>query len=138
MAPRRPLSLQARSTVAAGLALAAFLGVTGFALDKAYYDATVAAMRDRLQNYVYAYLAGSDVLRVPSCCRRKPCPIPNSTGQVRASTPSSSAAVIRCAGNRPPRSGANSRSTHGCWPAKRASKGRWTILSAASSCSHKA
>ena len=63
MAPRRPLSLQARSTVAAGLALAAFLGVTGFALDQAYYDATVAAMRDRLQNYVYAYLAGSDVLR---------------------------------------------------------------------------
>lgn len=63
MAQRRPLSLQARSTVAAGLALAAFLGVTGFALDRAYYDATVAAMRDRLQGYVYAYLAGSDVLR---------------------------------------------------------------------------
>jgi two-component system, OmpR family, sensor histidine kinase PhoQ len=60
---RRPLSLQARSTLAAGIALAAFLGVTGFALDRAYYDAAVAAMRDRLQSYVYAYLAGSDVSR---------------------------------------------------------------------------
>ncbi|UXI68085.1 sensor histidine kinase [Tahibacter amnicola] len=63
MAQRRPLSLQARSTLAAGMALAAFLGVTGFALDQAYYDAAVAGMRDRLQSYVYAYLAGSDVLR---------------------------------------------------------------------------
>lgn len=63
MAARRPLSLQARSTLAAGAALAAFLGVTGFALDQAYYDATVAALRDRLQSYIYAYLAGSDVPR---------------------------------------------------------------------------
>lgn len=60
---RRPLSLQARSTIAAGLALAAFLGLTGFALDQAYYDAAVAAMRDRLQSYVYAYLAGIEVSR---------------------------------------------------------------------------
>ncbi|MEO8670251.1 MAG: sensor histidine kinase [Tahibacter sp.] len=60
---RRPLSLQARSTLAAGVALAAFLGVTGFALDRAYYDAAIAAMRDRLQSYVFAYLAGSDVAR---------------------------------------------------------------------------
>jgi len=34
---RRPLSLQARSLLAAGIALAAFLGFTGFALDEAIY-----------------------------------------------------------------------------------------------------
>lgn len=60
---RRPLSLQARSTLAAGVALAAFLGLTGFALDEAYYDAAVAGMRDRLQSYTYAYLAGVEVSR---------------------------------------------------------------------------
>ena len=59
----RPLSLQARSTFAAFVALVAFLGLTGFALDQAYYDAAVAAMRDRLQSYVYAYLAGIEVSR---------------------------------------------------------------------------
>ena len=60
---RRPLSLQARSTFAAFVALAAFLGLTGVALDKAYYDAAVAGVRDRLQSYVYAYLAGIEVSR---------------------------------------------------------------------------
>src|SRR5689334_22240615 len=60
---RRPLSLQARSTLAAFIALAAFLGLTGIALDKAYYDAAVAGVRDRLQSYVYAYLAGSELTR---------------------------------------------------------------------------
>ena len=60
---RRPLSLQARSTLAAFIALAAFLGLTGIALDKAYYEAAVAGVRDRLQSYVYAYLAGSELTR---------------------------------------------------------------------------
>ncbi|MDR3389394.1 MAG: ATP-binding protein [Rudaea sp.] len=60
---RRPLSLQARSLLAAGFALAAFLGLTGFALDQAIYETLRSALRDRLQSYVYGYLAASDVAR---------------------------------------------------------------------------
>ena len=59
----RPLSLLARSALASLLALVAFLGVTGFALDRAYYEGTLTAERDRLQSYFYAYLAGFDVRR---------------------------------------------------------------------------
>ena len=59
----RPLSLQARSLFAAGFALAAFLGLTGVALDAAIYDALRSALRDRLQSYAYTYIANSDVAR---------------------------------------------------------------------------
>ncbi len=59
----RPLSLQARSLLAAGIALAAFLGLAGFALDQAIYETLRSALRDRLQSYVYGYLAASDVAR---------------------------------------------------------------------------
>lgn len=58
-----PLSLQARSLAAAGFALAAFLGLAFFALDEAFNDAALSAQRDRLQGYMYAYLAGSDTAR---------------------------------------------------------------------------
>lgn len=61
--PTRPLSLLARSAWASLLALVAFLGVTGFALDRAYYEGTRTAERDRLQSYLYAYLAGFDMRR---------------------------------------------------------------------------
>ena len=60
---RRPLSLQTRSLLAAGIALAAFLGLTGFALDQAIYETLRSSLRDRLQSYVYGYLAASDVAR---------------------------------------------------------------------------
>src|SRR6516225_6699555 len=60
---RRPLSLQARSLLAAGIALAAFLGLTGFALDAAIYETLRTALRDRLQSYAYTYIANSDVAR---------------------------------------------------------------------------
>jgi two-component system, OmpR family, sensor histidine kinase PhoQ len=60
---RRPLSLQARSLLAAGFALAAFLGLTGFALDTAIYETLRTSLHDRLQSYAYAYLAGSEVSR---------------------------------------------------------------------------
>ena len=60
---RRPLSLQTRSLLAAGIALAAFLGLTGFALDQAIYETLRSALRDRLQSYAYGYLAASDVAR---------------------------------------------------------------------------
>ncbi len=58
---RRPLSLAARSTIATLLVLIGFLGLTGFALDRAYAHAALAGLRGRLQSYVYAYLAGVDV-----------------------------------------------------------------------------
>jgi len=60
---RRPLSLQARSLFAAGIALAAFLGLTGFALDRAIYETLRSALAERLQSYVYGYLAASEVGR---------------------------------------------------------------------------
>ena len=60
---RQPLSLQARSLLAAGIALAAFLGLTGVALDAAIYETLRTSLRERLQSYVYAYLATSDVAR---------------------------------------------------------------------------
>jgi two-component system sensor histidine kinase PhoQ len=59
----RPLSLQARSLLAAGIALTAFLGLTGFALDAAIYETLRTALHDRLQSYAYGYLAGSEVSR---------------------------------------------------------------------------
>ena len=75
---RRPLSLQARSLLAAGIVLAAFLGLTGFALDQAIYETLRSALRDRLQSYVYGYLAASDVAR----SRRW---LPPKWGRIRAS-----------------------------------------------------
>lgn len=59
----RPLSLQARSLAAAGIALAAFLGLAFFALDQAFFDAALSSQRDRLQGYLHAYLAGADTNR---------------------------------------------------------------------------
>jgi two-component system sensor histidine kinase PhoQ len=59
----RPMSLQARSLIAAGIALAAFLGLTFLALDRAFFDAAESALRERLQGYMYAYLASSDTTR---------------------------------------------------------------------------
>lgn len=62
----QPLSLQARSLAAAGFALAAFLGLAFFALDKAFNDAALSSQRDRLQGYMDAYLAGTDTARAGS------------------------------------------------------------------------
>lgn len=59
----RPLSLQARSLAAAGCILAAFLGLAFLALDRAFFDAAQSALRERLQGYMYAYLAGADTSR---------------------------------------------------------------------------
>ena len=38
---RRRLSLQARSLIASSIALFAFLGLTGFALDRAFYESSL-------------------------------------------------------------------------------------------------
>ncbi len=59
----RPLSLQARSLAAAGVVLAAFLALAFIALDRAFYEAAESSLRERLQGYMYAYLAGSDTTR---------------------------------------------------------------------------
>jgi two-component system sensor histidine kinase PhoQ len=61
-----PLSLQARSLLAASFALAAFLGLAFFALDKAFFDASLSSQRERLQGYMHAYLAGADTTRAGS------------------------------------------------------------------------
>lgn len=58
---RRPLSLVSRSTIATLLVLIGFLGITGFALDRAYAHAALEGLRAQLQSYAYTYLAGMDV-----------------------------------------------------------------------------
>ncbi|HEX5352668.1 MAG TPA: ATP-binding protein [Rhodanobacteraceae bacterium] len=60
-APRRPLSLVSRSTIATLVVLVGFLGITGFALDRAYAHAALAGLHGRLQSYAFAYLSGTDV-----------------------------------------------------------------------------
>lgn len=62
----RPWSLQSRLLVVVAAALIAFLGLTGFALDQAFRESALTALRDRLQSYVWAYIAGSD----PTVSRR--------------------------------------------------------------------
>lgn len=59
--PRRRLSLQARSLLASSLALFAFLGLTGFALDQAFYESSLKELSYRLRSHVYAYLKDTDV-----------------------------------------------------------------------------
>lgn len=54
-------SLGARLTLAASLVLVAFLGLTGFALERAFRDAGLAAVEDRLMGQVYVLLAAADV-----------------------------------------------------------------------------
>lgn len=49
--------------VAAGLGLLAFLGLTGYALDQAFADTALASQRERLQTYLQAYIARSEVTR---------------------------------------------------------------------------
>lgn len=49
--------------VTAGLGLLAFLGLTGYALDQAFAGTALAAQRERLQTYLQAYIARSEVTR---------------------------------------------------------------------------
>jgi len=60
---RRRLSLQARQMLAAGFALVAFLGLTGYALDLAFTEAALNSQRERLSNFATAYLSGTETLR---------------------------------------------------------------------------
>jgi two-component system sensor histidine kinase PhoQ len=56
----RTLSLQARQLLAASLALVAFLGFTGYALDRAFVETAQNALRERLQTLAIAYVQGSE------------------------------------------------------------------------------
>ncbi len=60
---RQGYSLQARQLLAACLGLIAFLGLTGYALDRAFVQAADSTMRQRLQNYAWAYMRGTELLR---------------------------------------------------------------------------
>ena len=55
------LSLNTRLLLASSVVLAAFLGFTGLVLDRAFRASADTALRDRLQGYVYALLAASDL-----------------------------------------------------------------------------
>lgn len=64
------ISLQNRLLFAASVVLAAFLGLTGMTLDRAFRDSAEAGVRDRLQTHVYALLAAAELtvdgrLRLP-------------------------------------------------------------------------
>src|SRR5512139_1254701 len=60
---RRTLSLHARQLLAAGLGLIAFLGITGLALDKAFYETATSSLHERLKGYVKDYYNGMEFLR---------------------------------------------------------------------------
>lgn len=76
MAEARPWSLRARLLTAAALALMAFLGLTGLALDRAFRDSQLSALQDRLQGYLYAFLANTEVTRTGSLLMPEPMPEP--------------------------------------------------------------
>ncbi len=54
-------SLGTRLLLAASVALAAFLGLTGLALDRAFRDSAQAAIQDRLTGQLHGLLAAADV-----------------------------------------------------------------------------
>ena len=54
-------SLRARLLLAASIVLAAFLGLTGLVLDRAFRDSAETALRERLQAQMYALLAVADI-----------------------------------------------------------------------------
>ena len=59
----RAFSLQSRQLLAATFGVVAFLGLTGYALDQAFVEAASSTMRQRLQNYAWAYMRGTELLR---------------------------------------------------------------------------
>lgn len=55
------MSLNSRLLVTASVVLAAFLGLTGLTLDKAFRESALAAARDRLQAQVYLLLSAAEM-----------------------------------------------------------------------------
>lgn len=64
------LSLNSRLLIAASAVLVAFLGLSGFALDRAFRESALAAVQERLQTQIYMLLGAADLdaerrLRLP-------------------------------------------------------------------------
>ncbi len=59
--PDRAASLQSRLLLAASLVLLAFLGLTGWSLERAFRNSTLAAVKERLQAQVYMLLGAADL-----------------------------------------------------------------------------
>lgn len=57
------VSLQARQLLAASLGLVAFLGLTGYALDRAFVETASSGLRQRLENMAWAVMGGTELLR---------------------------------------------------------------------------
>ncbi|MFK7955330.1 MAG: ATP-binding protein [Lysobacterales bacterium] len=62
MSASKPFSLTTRLTLAAGIALIAFLGITGLVLDRAFSESARDAVRDRLQGVVFTLLAAAELM----------------------------------------------------------------------------
>ncbi len=60
---RHTFSLEIRQLLAAALALVAFLGLTGYALDQAFSQTATNSLRERLTGYANAYYAGGEMSR---------------------------------------------------------------------------
>lgn len=56
-------SLGARLALASGAVLIAFLGLAGYALDRAFRESAETAVRERLQAHIYGLLASADITR---------------------------------------------------------------------------
>ena len=54
-------SLNSRLLITATLVLATFLSLTGLALDKAFQDGVLAAVKDRLQTQIYMLLGAANL-----------------------------------------------------------------------------
>ena len=76
-------SLNARLLLSASIVLAAFLSLTGFALDRAFTDSGVVAVKQRLQTEIYSLLAAADSDDISTLI------MPNSHPDTRFSTPAS-------------------------------------------------
>jgi len=59
----RPRSLQTRQLWAASLGLVAFLALTGYALDRAFFDVASQGQRERLASYALYYAAETEFAR---------------------------------------------------------------------------
>ncbi|RMG27977.1 MAG: histidine kinase [Gammaproteobacteria bacterium] len=57
----RPGSLTARLTLAATVVLVVFLGLTALALERAWRESTLVAVRERLQAHLYALIAAGEL-----------------------------------------------------------------------------
>lgn len=53
-------SIHSRLLIASSLVLTGFLGITGFALDRAFHDSALTATQENLQSRIYALLAAAD------------------------------------------------------------------------------